>query len=64
MNMRMVTMTSLLSAVIEDMENMGRTHEDVEAAVCSLEYNICENSKGFSAFNEVEEMPQMLCLQS
>lgn len=52
----MVTITELLAAVAENMENTGKAYEDVEAAVCSIRYNIRENSKDYSVPDERRDM--------
>lgn len=56
----MVTITELLAAVAEDMENTGKNYEDVEAAVCSIRYNIRENNKEYSVPDERQDIRNCL----
>ena len=38
----MVSMSTVVAAIVESMENTGKNYEDVETAVCNLKYNIWE----------------------
>lgn len=57
----MVTITELLAAVAEDMENTGKNYEDVEAAVCSIRHNIRENNKDYSVPDERRDVRKHPC---
>lgn len=43
----MVSLSKVVAAVVENMENTGKSYEDVEAAVCNLKYNIWERENDY-----------------
>ncbi len=56
----MVDMSTLLAAVVEEMENTGKDYEDVEAAVCNLKYNVRECNNEFYTIDELRVMRNLL----
>ena len=56
----MVSLSTVLAAVVEDMENSGIDYEVVENAVCNLKHDVREKNKEFSTIDELRDIRVLL----
>lgn len=56
----MVSLSTVLAAVVEDMENSGIDYGDVENAVCNLKHDVREKNKEFSTIDELRDIRVLL----
>lgn len=56
----MVSLSTVLAAVVEDMENNGIDYENVENAVCNLKHDVREKNKEFSTIDELRDIRVLL----
>lgn len=56
----MVSLSTVLAAVVEDMENSSIDYGDVENAVCNLKHDVREKNKEFSTIDELRDIRVLL----
>ena len=56
----MVSLSTVLAAVVEDMENSGIDYEDVENAVSNLKHDVREKNKELSTIDELRDIRVLL----
>lgn len=56
----MVSLSTVLAAVVEDMENSGIDYEEMENTVCNLKHDVREKNKEFSTIDELRDIRVLL----